>query len=1154
MANTNRDDFLPSTKEKAAKRSAYRCAFCGKPTIGPSFENNEAVSNTGVAAHICAAAPGGKRYDPNMTPEQRKSIDNCVWMCQTHAHLIDTDEVKYSVAVLKEMKQKAELAAAEANADVDFFNKYYESKNDDTVGLESLLDQMIADGNFDLLRNTLECYSSTISPVFDEIVCRYHVIYDIFCSDDMMPSHIDQYKSLPIKSGVDKLIELFIAFNYSDGIKTLLEYCSDDALKTLAKLLINNELEKKVLCSSASEFDFECPKGKEELLNKYIICIAKQNGIYNLMNEKGESVSLRFNEHYFQLMYSAFSLAGKIIHNNISFESNPEDADYNYLAQRKKIIKQLNLDAQVFIWEALLQYVFFTPKEFNHLVSEIPVFIKEEFKIEQTIWMFKVKNSIETIDIDDLLNFSKKHNNYFVLVRYLWMLDGASRYEFIEEHKYLLKEDSHFIQLYAKNPAANMTYETLLKYEKHYPNDFLYHCLCYDYADLAEKENHFNWIVENKGNLPVGELPYYLEILSKESRYDLLLEMNQKPIASDARLFIANQLAASLDTSNLLEARKIYEYLIENGCNYKTLHYNYAVLISKSGKFEEAKKHLQKEYDLYEDAPSLHGMLKLRYETNSVVDDAYLNAAKVIATPDFQYLVAASFVQLQEKEKAKEYYLRTLLLDENSKCIGMLFSLNLDSDFADATDIRTGIVCTLTSDCKTIKIAIHDAKVLKGITPNNFANCIHLSSNDSSISSLLYANVGDTVQFESDVYKVEEISPLWKYLSGFSFSKIIDDKKTIKIQGEKPEDAFDKIKSIMLDSRKELDATLEECNNLEISLPVSAFANQMGKSCLETCEFLALGNSKKILNNMTSIPYSKENIYVLSFDTIVLLAVSGMLHRISALPNFICPVQVKNQIDSEITELLNDLGSKSSKGSLVLVDGNPRIAQHSDEVKRNRYKYLTELRAFINSKSADTPYDFSSDEVMFDELFSNSNTLIESGSLGLAQKTKNSILVTDNQFLYSVANTIGLNNVGLCDLIIQLTDNFADLLKAVKELQKLNFSNYFPLFVFKKMIDYLSNVTPAQEGLDNEETLVNWLLSENGEQEASEHHANVIIQLFRDYLTQDDLVLEADNALKRTAMYHFAKLHPEVIEKAISDFWKNLKIQITCEDEDQSED
>lgn len=305
---------------------------------------------------------------------------------------------------------------------------------------------------------------------------------------------------------------------------------------------------------------------------------------------------------------------------------------------------------------------------------------------------------------------------------------------------------------------------------------------------------------------------------------------------------------------------------------------------------------------------------------------------------------------------------------------------------------------------------------------------------------------------------------------------------------------------------------------------------------------------------MSHIPNDKENIYVLSFDAIVLLAVSGMLPRVSALPNFICPVQVKSQIDSEITELLNDLGSKCSRGSLILVDGAHCMTQLSDEAKRDRYKHLTEIRSFINLKSADIAYDFRSDEVMFDELFSNSNTLIESGALGLVQNIENSILVTDNQSLYSVANATGLANVGLCDVIIQLTDSFIGLFKAVKELQKLNFSNYFPLFVFVKMIEYLSKTPHSQERLDNEKALINWLLSDNEGQEATEHHSNVIIQLFRDYLSQNDFVLEDDSALKNAAMYHFAKLHPEVVKKAISDFRENIKIQITCDDEIQSED
>lgn len=187
------------------------------------------------------------------------------------------------------------------------------------------------------------------------------------------------------------------------------------------------------------------------------------------------------------------------------------------------------------------------------------------------------KNRIDAIDIDDLMSFSNKHRSYSALVKYLSMMDNVFRYEFVEEHKYLLKKDSRFMQLYTKNPNVNMTYENLLKYGKYYPDDFLYHCLCYDYADCADKECHFMWIIENKNKLPAEQLPYYLEILSKESRYDLLLEVNKKAIANDARLFIANQLAATLDISNILEARKIYEYLIENGCNYKTLHYNYAV-------------------------------------------------------------------------------------------------------------------------------------------------------------------------------------------------------------------------------------------------------------------------------------------------------------------------------------------------------------------------------------------------------------------------------------------------------------------------------------------------------------------------------------------------------------------------------------------------
>ena len=60
-----RDDFDEKTKEILARRAGFRCSNpkCRKLTTGPQA-NPARTINIGVAAHIAAASPGGKRYDP----------------------------------------------------------------------------------------------------------------------------------------------------------------------------------------------------------------------------------------------------------------------------------------------------------------------------------------------------------------------------------------------------------------------------------------------------------------------------------------------------------------------------------------------------------------------------------------------------------------------------------------------------------------------------------------------------------------------------------------------------------------------------------------------------------------------------------------------------------------------------------------------------------------------------------------------------------------------------------------------------------------------------------------------------------------------------------------------------------------------------------
>tara|TARA_R110001606_G_scaffold174177_1_gene320804 strand:+ start:6291 stop:10526 length:4236 start_codon:yes stop_codon:yes gene_type:complete len=64
--------------------------------------------NIGVAAHICAAASGvgARRYRADMTPDQRKSHENGIWLCQDCAKAIDSDDPIFTEAFLHSWKQK----------------------------------------------------------------------------------------------------------------------------------------------------------------------------------------------------------------------------------------------------------------------------------------------------------------------------------------------------------------------------------------------------------------------------------------------------------------------------------------------------------------------------------------------------------------------------------------------------------------------------------------------------------------------------------------------------------------------------------------------------------------------------------------------------------------------------------------------------------------------------------------------------------------------------------------------------------------------------------------------------------------------------------------------------------------------------------------
>lgn len=107
-----RDDFSAATRKLIAQRAGYVCAYpqCLAFTTGPSADTTRSV-DVGVAAHITAASVNGPRYDASLTAEQRQAAENGIWMCSTHAALIDRDVEQYTTDKLIDWKQEAEERA-----------------------------------------------------------------------------------------------------------------------------------------------------------------------------------------------------------------------------------------------------------------------------------------------------------------------------------------------------------------------------------------------------------------------------------------------------------------------------------------------------------------------------------------------------------------------------------------------------------------------------------------------------------------------------------------------------------------------------------------------------------------------------------------------------------------------------------------------------------------------------------------------------------------------------------------------------------------------------------------------------------------------------------------------------------------------------------
>lgn len=93
--------YTDNTLKRLFALSGNQCAFPGCTKL---MVNQKNAKDSNIC-HIEAAQPGGERYNPNMTDEQRAHFDNLILLCVQH-HDETNDTEKYTVECLKTMKRE----------------------------------------------------------------------------------------------------------------------------------------------------------------------------------------------------------------------------------------------------------------------------------------------------------------------------------------------------------------------------------------------------------------------------------------------------------------------------------------------------------------------------------------------------------------------------------------------------------------------------------------------------------------------------------------------------------------------------------------------------------------------------------------------------------------------------------------------------------------------------------------------------------------------------------------------------------------------------------------------------------------------------------------------------------------------------------------
>lgn len=1045
MSRPKDNDFSDKVKNLAGRSVGFRCCFpeCNRLLVSRKKNSIELI-NIAEYAHIAAASPGGPRYDSSLSSEEIKSYDNCIVMCGSHHHIIDTDPVEYNTEKLKEWKSIAEERTRQ-----EVLNPRNVESDEE---LEAIFQSLLKTGDYDILNTKINDFKDIQNHNLNEIVMRYNIIVNnIFRKD--CHDVVESYVNLGYKN-IDEVVLYLIEFNNKKEIEYLIESITNDDLKYVAHQVVNCKTDDLI---KNPDISVKLKSLKSGIQIKFIMnyIFTDSNQFCDIYDMNGNKQEFCKDDYYYEFLSFVLMLREKCL---VSADFLSKDTVINDISKYIEMIDKYSGEIKLNIYKFILIYLAITNSEmFKYYYDRLSKEEQSKKEIADIYYGYMIEKKCPIL-VDEILDYSTRVNDYKALLAFLASNPNITK-EFLEEHKYLLKKDSAFLMLYRRFIEKDKFIEELKGFQELYSEDFMYNCLRWNYN--LEDNSLKTWCINNEDKLSNFSIEIYLAnlIMSHENNqfFNMVKRVRDIDLKANYLLMFHHYNQNSHEYDDML----LTEYnVINDSKKILGINHNLAIMYWNKGDYDKAFECLYCEIDTFDSHSSMQLLFNFRLEKERYIKDKYFQKALLSNNYYELIYVAEVYYHNNELEDALDYYEKALITGVNKAgCLFKIFELTNKHSVKSYNEVSDNTAVTINSFDDKMTIVFHRKSILEGINDKN-TEWIDACLYSEPYCDFMYCSVGDIITINGKEYKIDAIEDIYSYYSKL-FLRDLTLNPTIITIGGPVEEAVKKIKEITqqrYDYRKRLnDQYLEVKDRLPLSISSKLFfENKLFYNLL----FLLKESPNKLINNLKILNGKIDKVKLLFYyDALFVLFNIYEKYHFDINENYCISDYVKNRLINEINNELNDINlndgslSMDSKGKMILYGKNNITRKHDS-------KYLIHLKEFVNKfkeiKSKRYSLVLNEQKLEFDEFKMED----EKSIMSIADGDESYIIVSENGMLNFLCDSKRIANIGITQMIGEVVPS-EKIYEVAIMLKNMNYNNYFTYNMYlssrnNNMIDFMN--------------------------------------------------------------------------------------------------